>query len=270
MHLMVVNPVVGNTGSSYGTKAMEVIPAIDLLGGACVRLQQGDYGRVTRFSNDPVATALQWQQQGATRLHLVDLDGAKAGQPLNDSSVKAIVAALRIPVQLGGGVRTVERAEAWLACGVERVILGTVAIDDPQVVYRLAKAHPGRVVVGIDARNGRVATQGWTRSSAMAATTLAQQLEGSGVAAIVSTDIASDGTMAGPNVEALQAMAAATTIPLIASGGVGSLEHLQQLLPLAASGVKGVIVGRALYDGRIALADAIRCCSAGFHLSSAS
>ena len=242
-------------------RPMEVIPAIDLLGGTCVRLHQGDYGRVTRFSDDPVATALQWQQQGATRLHLVDLDGAKEGRPLNDGSVKAITAALQIPVQLGGGVRSAERVEELLACGLHQVILGTVAVDRLQLVYRLAAAHPGRIVVGIDARNGKVATRGWTHNTGMLATELAARLEGSGVAAIVSTDITSDGTMAGPNVKALEAMAAASSIPLIASGGVGHLGHLRQLLPLAACGLKGVIVGRALYDGRITLPDAIRCCS---------
>ena len=237
--------------------AMQIIPAIDLLDGHCVRLHQGDYDQVTRFSDDPVAQALAWQQQGAQRLHLVDLDGARSGQPVNDRAVKAITAALSIPVQLGGGVRSAERAEELLACGLDRVILGTVAIEQPQLVRELAGRHPGQVVVGIDAKDGLVATRGWLETSAVRATDLAQQFEGSGVAAIVSTDIATDGTLAGPNLEALRAMAEASSIPVIASGGIGTLEDILSLLSIAPLGVEGVIVGRALYDGTVDLAEAI-------------
>ena len=238
--------------------AMEIIPAIDLLDGHTQRLHQGDYDRVTRFSDDPVAQALSWQSQGATRLHLVDLDGARSGRPVNDGAVKAITAALEIPVQLGGGVRTAERAEELLACGLDRVILGTAALEQPDLVDTLAARHPGRIVVGIDARNGKVATRGWIEESDTEATTLARRFCASGIAAIISTDIATDGTLAGPNLEALRAMAEASSVPVIASGGIGALEHLLSLLSLAPLGVEGVIVGRALYDGRVDLAEALQ------------
>ncbi|MFM7675613.1 MAG: 1-(5-phosphoribosyl)-5-[(5-phosphoribosylamino)methylideneamino]imidazole-4-carboxamide isomerase [Synechococcus sp.] len=237
---------------------MQIIPAIDLLEGNCVRLHQGDYGQVTRFSDDPVAQALEWQRQGAQRLHLVDLDGARSGEPVNDAAVRAITAALSIPVQLGGGVRSLERAEELLACGLDRVILGTVAIEQPELVRQLAERHPGRIVVGIDARGGKVATRGWIEESTVEATALAESFAASGIAAIISTDIATDGTLAGPNLEALRAMASASPVPVIASGGIGTLEHILSLLPLQELGVEGVIVGRALYDGRVSLAEALQ------------
>jgi phosphoribosylformimino-5-aminoimidazole carboxamide ribotide isomerase len=213
---------------------------------------------VTRFSEDPVAQALSWQSQGATRLHLVDLDGAKRGEPINDAAVRAITAALGIPVQLGGGVRSLERAEELFACGLDRVILGTVAIDPPELVQELAQRHPGRIVVGIDANDGRVATRGWIEQSDVLATDLAQHFSAAGIAAIITTDIATDGTLAGPNLTALRSMAQSSAVPVIASGGVGCMADLLALLPLESVGVSGVIVGRALYDGRIDLAEAIR------------
>jgi phosphoribosylformimino-5-aminoimidazole carboxamide ribotide isomerase len=237
---------------------MQIIPAIDLLDGHCVRLHQGDYDQVTRFNDDPVAQALDWQRQGAERLHLVDLDGARTGQPLNDPAIKAITAALDIPVQLGGGVRSAERARELLACGLDRVILGTVAIEQPELVEDLCSHHPGRIVVGIDAKDGLVATRGWIETSTVHATDLARRFDGCGVAAIISTDIATDGTLAGPNLEALRAMAEASTIPVIASGGIGTLEDILALLSLAPLGVEGVIVGRALYDGTVDLAEALQ------------
>ena len=236
---------------------MEIIPAIDLLDGACVRLHQGDYDQVTRFSEDPVAQALSWQSQGATRLHLVDLDGAKRGEPINDAAVRAITAALDIPVQLGGGVRSLERAEELIACGLDRVILGTVAIEQPELVQELAQRHPGRIVVGIDANDGRVATRGWIAQSDVLATDLAQQFSAAGIAAIITTDIATDGTLAGPNLDALRTMAQCSAVPVIASGGIGCMADLLSLLPLEPLGIAGVIVGRALYDGRVDLAEAI-------------
>jgi phosphoribosylformimino-5-aminoimidazole carboxamide ribotide isomerase len=242
---------------SLRAATMQIIPAIDLLDGHCVRLHQGDYDQVTRFSDDPVAQALDWQGQGAQRLHLVDLDGARTGEPVNDQAIRSITAALDIPVQLGGGVRTAQRAEDLLACGLDRVILGTVAIEQPELVRDLAGRHPGRVVVGIDAKDGLVATRGWIETSTVRATDLARSFEGSGVAAIVSTDIATDGTLAGPNIEALRAMAEASSIPVIASGGIGRLEDILALLAIAPLGVEGVIVGRALYDGTVDLAEAI-------------
>ena len=237
---------------------MDVIPAIDLLDGQCVRLHQGDYDQVTRFSDDPVAQALAWQGQGAQRLHLVDLDGARTGLPINDAVVRQITAALSIPVQLGGGVRSAERAEALLDCGLDRVILGTVAVEHPELVRELAERHPGRIVVGIDAKDGRVATRGWIEASTVEASALASSFEGSAVAALITTDIAADGTLAGPNLEFLRTMAQASSIPVIASGGIGDLADLLSLLSLAPLGVDGVIVGRALYDGRLDLAEALQ------------
>jgi phosphoribosylformimino-5-aminoimidazole carboxamide ribotide isomerase len=236
---------------------MEVIPAIDLLDGQCVRLHQGDYARVTRFSDDPVEQALSWQRQGARRLHLVDLDGARSGEPVNDALIRRITASLSIPVQLGGGVRTAARAEELLACGLDRVILGTVALENPQLVRDLAQRHPGRIVVGIDARDGRVATRGWIEESSVLATDLAASFRGSGIAAIISTDIATDGTLAGPSLDALRQMALASPVPVIASGGVGTLTDLLSLLALAPLGIEGVIVGRALYDGSVELSEAL-------------
>ena len=242
---------------------MEIIPAIDLLGGACVRLHQGDYDQVTRFSDDPVAQALSWQEQGATRLHLVDLDGAKSGDPVNDTSVRAITEALDIPVQLGGGVRTVERAESLLSVGLDRVILGTAAIENPALVRELAGRYPEQIIVGIDARDGKVATRGWIEESNVEATALAKELSGVGIAAIISTDIATDGTLAGPNLEALRSMAEASSVPVIASGGVGCMADLLALLSLEPYGVTGVIVGRALYDGRVMLKEGIQAVGEG-------
>lgn len=242
---------------------MQIIPAIDLLGGSCVRLHQGDYDKVTRFSDDPVAQAMQWQDQGAERLHLVDLDGARSGEPANDSAIRAITSALTIPVQLGGGVRTAERAETLLSCGLERVILGTVALEQPQLVMDLADRHPGRVVVGIDARHGKVATKGWLEDSDTEATALARRFSASAIAAIISTDISTDGTLEGPNLEALRDMAEASAVPVIASGGVGCMADLLALLTLEPLGVEAVIVGRALYDGRIDLGEACRALAAG-------
>ena len=238
--------------------SMEIIPAIDLLDGACVRLHQGDYDQVTRFSDDPVAQARSWQDQGASRLHLVDLDGAKRGEPVNDAAVRAITAALDIPVQLGGGVRSLERAGELLAWGLDRDILGTVENEQPELVTALAERYPGKIVVGIDAKHGRVATRGWIEQSDVLATDLARRFSDAGIAAIITTDIATDGTLAGPNLEALRVMAEASTVPVIASGGIGCMADLLSLLPLEPLGVNGVIVGRALYDGRVDLGESIR------------
>ena len=244
-------------GKQSNPSAMQIIPAIDLLGGSCVRLHQGDYDQVTRFSDDPVAQALSWQNQGAQRLHLVDLDGARSGEPANDAAIRAITEALTIPVQLGGGVRSAERAEDLLQCGLERVILGTVALEKPELVVELAGRHPGRVIVGIDARHGKVATRGWLQESDTDATALAARFSESAIAAIISTDISTDGTLAGPNLDALRDMAKASAVPVIASGGVGCMADLLALLALEPLGVEGVIVGRALYDGRVDLKEAL-------------
>jgi phosphoribosylformimino-5-aminoimidazole carboxamide ribotide isomerase len=236
---------------------MDVIPAIDLLGGRCVRLYQGDYNQSQVFDENPITLARQWQAQGAPRLHLVDLDGAKTGAPVNQAVIAAITAALDIPVQVGGGLRTYDGVANLLDLGVQRAILGTVAIEQPQLVQDLCQAFPGQILVGIDARNGRVATRGWLETTEVQATDLAQQMADFGAAAIIYTDIQRDGTLQGPNLEALRQMAETVAIPVIASGGVSSLTDILSLLALAPVGVSGVIVGRALYTGDLSLQEAI-------------
>lgn len=242
---------------------MEVIPAIDLLDGKCVRLTQGDYQQSEIFHHNPVEVARQWEQQGATRLHLVDLDGAKQGKPVNLDTIAAIIKAIDIPVQVGGGLRDRPSVARLLEIGVERVILGTVAVEQPQLVAQLVQAYPGQIVVGIDARNGQVATKGWLETSAVAATELASEMAKLGVAAIIYTDIGRDGTLAGPNLDALRTIAQGIDIPIIASGGVSNLTDVLSLLALEPVGVKGVIVGKALYTGSLDLEEAVRAVGSG-------
>ncbi|MFM7448285.1 MAG: 1-(5-phosphoribosyl)-5-[(5-phosphoribosylamino)methylideneamino]imidazole-4-carboxamide isomerase [Leptolyngbyaceae cyanobacterium] len=242
---------------------MEVIPAIDLLEGRCVRLYQGDYNQAETFNQDPVAVARQWVDQGITRLHVVDLDGAKAGHPVNLSTITAIAAAIDIPIQVGGGLRDRQSVAELLDRGVQRVILGTIAVEQPDLVTQLCQAFPGQIVVGIDARNGQVATRGWLETSSVRATDLAQQMATAGVAAIIYTDIHRDGTLQGPNLEALRELANATPVPVIASGGVSSITDLLSLLALEPQGVEGVIVGRALYTGDVDLKEALRAVGPG-------
>jgi len=242
---------------------MDVIPAIDLLAGRCVRLYQGDYARSQVFNDDPVAVARQWAEQGAARLHLVDLDGAKTGQPVNLKTIAAIVQAVNIPVQVGGGVRDRDRVRALLELGVERVILGTIALEQPELVQQLAHELPRQILVGIDARNGRVATRGWLDTSEVSAVDLAQQVASKGVVGIIYTDIQRDGTLKGPNLAALRELAAAVSVPVIASGGVSSITDLLSLLALEPLGVSGVIVGRALYTGDVSLREALQAIGPG-------
>jgi phosphoribosylformimino-5-aminoimidazole carboxamide ribotide isomerase len=242
---------------------MEVIPAIDLLEGRCVRLYQGDYAQSEVFDENPVAVARQWVDQGATRLHLVDLDGAKAGHPVNQAAIDAIVRAVDVPVQVGGGLRDRQSVADLLNLGVQRVILGTVAVEQPDLVAQLGQEFADQIVVGIDARNGKVATRGWLETSEVGAVTLAQQMAEFGVAAIIYTDIHRDGTLQGPNREALRELAGAINIPVIASGGVSSVTDLLNLLALEPVGVTGAIVGRALYTGNIQLKEAIRAVGQG-------
>lgn len=242
---------------------MEVIPAIDLLDGQCVRLYQGDYSQSQVFDSDPCAVAKQWVEQGATRLHVVDLDGAKTGNLVNLPAIEAIVQAVSIPVQLGGGLRDKTRVAQMLSLGVQRVILGTVAVEKPQLVAQLCQEFPGKIVVGIDARNGKVATRGWLETSEVAAGDLAQQMAKVGAAAIIYTDIHRDGTLEGPNMEALRELASCVSIPVIASGGVSSLTDILGLLALEPLGVSGVIVGRALYTGDVSLKEAIQAVDSG-------
>jgi phosphoribosylformimino-5-aminoimidazole carboxamide ribotide isomerase len=231
---------------------MLIYPAIDLLGGRCVRLQQGDYTRETVFSDDPVAVAKRWVELGADRLHLVDLDGAKDGKPVNAAVIRRITEAVDVPVQLGGGIRTDDHLNAVFDWGVRWAVLGTKALQDPAWVRTVAERHPDRIVLGLDARNGFVATDGWLATSTTKATDLAKLVESAPLFAVVYTDIAKDGMMSGPNYEALLEMRANTRLPVIASGGVSSLGHARRL---AEAGTFGCIVGRALYDGQIALPD---------------
>ena len=236
---------------------MEILPAIDLLDGRCVRLYQGDYQQSQIYHENPVEVARQWAAQGATRLHLVDLDGAKVGKPVNLAAIEAIVRAVDIPVQVGGGLRDRASVAELLELGVGRVILGTVAVEQPELVASLCKEFPQQIVVGIDARNGKVATRGWLETSTVEATDLAQQMEKLGAAAIIYTDIHRDGTLVGPNLDALREIAAPLDIPVIASGGVSALRDLLSLLSLEPLGVNGVIVGKALYTGDVDLKEAI-------------
>jgi phosphoribosylformimino-5-aminoimidazole carboxamide ribotide isomerase len=237
---------------------MILFPAIDLKAGKCVRLYKGDMDQATVFNDDPVDQARQFARAGARWIHVVDLDGAFAGKPVNGQAVRAILSAVDIPVQLGGGIRDEAGIAAWLVGGVTRVILGTIALKDPEFVKRACKSFPGRIVVGIDAREGRVAVQGWAETSDMLAVDLARKFEDSGVAAIVYTDIERDGALQGPNIAATLAIARAVAIPVIASGGISSLDDLRELKRHEADGIAGAISGRALYDGRIDLAAAIR------------
>jgi phosphoribosylformimino-5-aminoimidazole carboxamide ribotide isomerase len=242
---------------------MEVIPAIDLLAGRCVRLYQGDYAQAQTFDDNPVAVARAWADQGATRLHVVDLDGAKTGQPVNLAAIEAIVRAIDIPVQVGGGLRDRQRVVDLRDRGVQRMILGTVAVEQPTLVQQLCQEFPDQIVVGIDARNGKVATRGWLETSEVLATDLAQQMAAFGVAAIIYTDIHRDGTLQGPNLDALRELATAVSVPVIASGGVSSVTDLFSLLALESIGVTGAIVGRALYTGDISLKEALRAVGPG-------
>lgn len=242
---------------------MDVIPAIDLLEGRCVRLYQGDYAQAETFNDNPVAVAQQWVEQGATRLHVVDLDGAKVGHPVNLAAIAAIAQAVDIPIQVGGGLRDRQSVADLLAVGVQRAILGTIAVEQPQLVRQLGQEFPQQIIVGIDARGGRVATRGWLETSEVLATDLAQQLADSGAAAIIYTDIHRDGTLQGPNLEALRELATAINIPVIASGGMSSVTDLLNLLALEPLGVSGAIVGRAIYTGDIELQAAIRAVGQG-------
>lgn len=237
---------------------MEVIPAIDLLDGRCVRLYQGDYEQSQVFDNNPIEVARQWEEQGATRLHVVDLDGAKQGKPVNLPAIAAIAKAVSIPVQVGGGLRDRPSVAQLLDLGVDRIILGTVAIENPPLVSQLCQEFPHQIVLGIDARNGKVATRGWLETSEIDATDLAKQMSELGIAAIIYTDIHRDGTLSGPNMPALRELANAVEVPIIASGGVSSLTDLLSLLSLEPVGVTGVIVGRALYTGDVNLSEAVR------------
>jgi phosphoribosylformimino-5-aminoimidazole carboxamide ribotide isomerase len=242
---------------------MEVIPAIDLLEGRCVRLYKGDYAQSQVYNENPVEVAKMWAEQGATRLHLVDLDGAKAGKIVNLSAIEAISNVVSVPIEVGGGLRDRSSVQQLFNLGINWAILGTVAVEQPQLVQELCQEFPQQIIVGIDARNGLVATRGWLETSEVLATQLATQMQELGAAAIIYTDINRDGTLQGPNLDALRELAAAISIPVIASGGVSSVTDLLSLLSLEPQGVTGVIVGKALYTGDILLTEALRAIGPG-------
>ena len=230
---------------------MILFPAIDLKDGVCVRLEQGDMARATVFSRDPAAQAHSFEQSGFRHLHVVDLDGAFAGKPTNAAAIDRILETVGLCVQLGGGIRDMATIEGWLAKGVNRVIIGTAAVRNPELVRQAARMHPGRVAVGLDARDGKVAVEGWAATSELSALELAQRFENAGVAAIVYTDVARDGMLQGLNLDATIALAEAISIPVIASGGLASLDDVRALMQPRARKLAGAIAGRALYDGRL-------------------
>jgi phosphoribosylformimino-5-aminoimidazole carboxamide ribotide isomerase len=236
---------------------MIVIPAIDLKDGRCVRLEQGLMERDTVFCDSPAEQAIKWQGQGAEMLHIVDLNGAFAGEPKNRTSIEEIVRSIHIPTQLGGGIRDLATIEAYLSLGIGRVILGTAAQRNPELVKEACARFPGRIVVGIDAKNGMVAVQGWAEVTDIRAVEMARRFEGYGVSAIIYTDISRDGMLSGPNLDATRELAEAISIPVIASGGVSRLSDIENLMAIEASGVIGVITGKAIYTGAISLAEAV-------------
>jgi phosphoribosylformimino-5-aminoimidazole carboxamide ribotide isomerase len=228
-----------------------LFPAIDLKGGRCVRLVQGDMAQATVFNDDPAAQAVTFERQGFEWLHVVDLDGAFAGKPMNATAVERILDRVGIPVQLGGGIRDMKTVEGWFDKGVARVIIGTAAVHDPDFVREAARRHPGKIAVGIDAKDGRVAVEGWAQASTVTAEDLGKRFEDVGVAAIIYTDIARDGVLRGLNIPMTLALARALTIPVIASGGLASLADIERLVQPDCKVLAGAITGRALYDGRI-------------------
>ena len=243
------------------TSGFDILPAIDLRAGRVVRLEQGDASRETVFSDDPVAMAARWVEAGCRRLHLVDLNGAFAGEPVNGDVVTAIAAAYPdLPIQIGGGIRNLETIEYYIKAGVSYVIIGTKAVKEPEFVAQACAAFPGKVIVGLDARDGLVATDGWAEVSEVRATDLARRFESDGVSAIVYTDIARDGMMQGVNVQATVAMAQASTIPVIASGGITNIDDIRGLLAVSKAGICGAITGRAIYEGTLDVTEAQRLC----------
>jgi phosphoribosylformimino-5-aminoimidazole carboxamide ribotide isomerase len=236
---------------------MLIIPAIDLKEGKCVRLEQGLMDKATVYSDDPATTAKHWEAQGAELLHVVDLDGAFAGVPKNLNAIKAIRVAVRMPIEVGGGIRDMATIRALVSIGIDRIILGTAAIENPAFVQEACGEFPGRIIVGIDARDGLVAIKGWAEVTKVKAIDLARQMQDRGVIAIIYTDIRRDGMLSGPNVEATKALAEALHIPVIASGGVHTMKDIENLLAVRFSGVSGVITGKAIYSGSLNLKEAI-------------
>jgi phosphoribosylformimino-5-aminoimidazole carboxamide ribotide isomerase len=238
-------------------EAVIIFPAIDLKEGQAVRLQQGDMARATVFNTDPAAQAKAFEDQGFEYLHIVDLDGAFAGKPVNGEAVDNILKTISMPVQLGGGIRNMTTIEGWLGRGIDRVIIGTAAVRDPELVKAASRQFPGRVAVGLDARDGKVAVEGWAETSEVTVLDIAQRFEDAGVAAIIYTDIARDGLLQGLNLDATIELAETVNTPVIASGGLGSIEDVKQMLAPRARKLAGAIAGRALYDGRLNPAEAL-------------
>ncbi len=243
---------------------MLIIPAVDIRGGKCVRLRQGRLDAETVFSDDPVAMGLKWQEAGARWLHVVDLDGAFSARPQNLEVIRRLRRALAIPMELGGGIRTLDTLAAYVDLGIDRLILGTVALKDPELAARACAEYPGRIAFGLDARDGLLAVEGWTETSRRTALEVARSLAPLRPAALIYTDISRDGVKRGVNLEATRTLAEAIDLPVIASGGVSSLDDIKALLPLEPLGVVGVIVGRALYDGNLDLAEALKIAQAKF------
>ena len=237
---------------------MVIIPAIDIKDGKCVRLAQGDFGRVTLYADNPIEMAVTWAQKGAELIHVVDLDGSAAGLPRNAEIILDIVKEIRIPIQVGGGIRDMETIDYYLENGVASVILGTAAVYDKELVRAAGKKHAGKIILGIDALEGNLGTSGWTQTTAQDPVDLARYYENCGIKAIVYTDIKRDGMETGVNIEATKALATAINIPVIASGGVATISDVEKLLEVEDCGISGVIIGRALYTGAVSLEDAIR------------
>ena len=236
---------------------MLIYPAIDIQKGQVVRLSQGQLDQATLYNTDPLAQAQEWMQQGAEWIHVVDLDAAASGQPENLKAIESILQEATIPIQIGGGIRTLETAEIYLSLSVGRIVIGSAALKDPDMVKKLCKKFPDRVAVGLDARDGKVAIYAWQETSDQEAIEVAKQFEGAGVATIIYTDIARDGMLTGPNLEALKKMAQAISIPVIASGGISNIDNVKQVKECEAEGVEGIIIGRALYEKTLTLKEAI-------------
>jgi len=242
---------------------MLVIPAVDLRGGRVVRLAQGDLSRQTAYSSDPVAVARRWEREGASRLHLVDLDGAFSGRPEQLAAVAEVVKAVGVPVQLGGGLRTLQALDQAFAVGIDRAVVGTAAIEEPEWLVSACRRYPGRIVLGIDAKNGRVAVRGWTGETELRPTALVARSSALALAAIIYTDIGRDGMLAGANLDALRQIALASPHPVIASGGIATLEDIRQIAALDPSRIVGALIGKALYEGRFSLREAIAVARSG-------
>jgi phosphoribosylformimino-5-aminoimidazole carboxamide ribotide isomerase len=236
---------------------MQIIPAIDLRGGQVVRLIQGNPSQETRYSHDPAAVAAEWERRGASRLHVVDLDGALEGSPANRQALSDVLRAVRVPIQAGGGVRSLEAVRALLQLGAAVAILGTAAVRDPEFLGAACEIFPGRIAVGLDARAGRLAVSGWAQETAIQVTEFARRVGQLPLAALIYTDIRRDGMLGGPDLDGLETLAACTTVPVIASGGIASVEHVRALKALEPQGVTGAIIGKALYDGRLTLEAAL-------------